>query len=121
MMQQKNRHTFQPAKLGLLALAVSSTLVAQTGAQSGPVQDRLPDAPHALVTSLSEAAPIGQLISSAAIQAPAMPVDTQTAGSGQPLTLIDAEQMAIKNNPRVSVDEREGLDRKSTRLHSSHL
>ena len=32
-----------------------------------------------------------------------MPVDTQAAGSGQTLTLINAEQMAIKNNPRVSV------------------
>ena len=103
MMKQGKRHTFQPAKFGLLALAISSTLVAQTGAQSGAVQDRLPDAPQALVTSLSEAGPIGQVISSAAIQAPAMPVDTQIAGSGQPLTLIDAEQMAIKNNPRVSV------------------
>src|ERR1035441_6234595 len=99
MMKQEKRRTFQPAKFGLLALAVSSTLVAQTGA----VQDRLPDAPQALVTSLPEAGPIGQVISSKAIQAPEMPVDTQIAGSGQPLTLIDAEQMAIKNNPRVSV------------------
>jgi outer membrane protein len=99
MVKQEKRHTFQPAKFGLLALAISSTLVAQTGA----AQDRLPDAPQALVTSLPEAGPIDQVISSAAAQAPAMPVDTQTAGSGQPLTLIDAEQMAIKNNPRVSV------------------
>src|ERR1039458_6127020 len=99
MMKQEKRRIFQPTKFGLLALAVSSTLVAQTGA----VQDRLPDAPQALVTSLPEAGPIGQVISSAAIQAPAMLVDTQTAGSGQPLTLIDAEQMATKNNPRVSV------------------
>ena len=99
MMKSGKRHTFQPAKFGLLALAVSSALVAQTGA----VQDRLPDAPRAFVTSLSESAPIGQVIPGAAAQAPAMPVDTQTAGSGQPLTLIDAEQMAIKNNPRVSV------------------
>jgi outer membrane protein len=98
-MKLEKRHTFQPAKFGLLALAVSSTLVAQTGA----VQERLPDAPQALVTSLPEAGPIGQVKSSAAVQAPAMPVDTQTAGSGQPLTLIDAEQMAIKNNPRVSI------------------
>src|ERR1035441_11108555 len=102
MMKQEKRRTFQPAKFGLLALAVSSTLVAQTGA----VQDRLPDAPQVLVTSLPEAGPIGQANSSATAQAPAMPVDTHTAGSGQPLSLIDAEQMAIKNNP----------DRKSTRL-----
>ena len=102
-MKRAKRHTFQPAKFGLLALAVSATLVAQTRAQSGPVPDRLPDAPQAFVTSLPEAGPIGQVISSAAAQAPAMPVDTQTAGSGQPLTLIDAEQMAIKNNPRVSI------------------
>ena len=40
MMKQKKRHTFQPANFGLLALAVSSALVAQTGAQSGAVQDR---------------------------------------------------------------------------------
>ena len=99
MMKQEKRHTFQPANLGLLALAVSASLVAQTGA----VQDRLPDAPQAHVTSLLEAGPIGQVISSAATQAPTMPVDTQTASSGQPLTLINAEQMAIKNNPRVSV------------------
>ena len=103
MRKQEKRHTFQPAKFGLLALAISSTLVAQTGAQSGPVQDRLPDAPQALAASLAEAGPIGQVISSAMVQAPAMPVDTQAAGSGQPLTLIDAEQKAIKNNPRVSV------------------
>jgi outer membrane protein len=103
MMKQHNWHTFQPAKFGLLALAISSTLVAQTEAQSGSVQERLPDAPQALVTSLVEAGPIGQVISNAAVQAPAMPVDTQAAGSGQTLTLINAEQMAIKNNPRVSV------------------
>src|ERR1035438_1315838 len=98
MMNREKRHTFQPVKYGLLALAVSSTLVAQTGA----AQDRLPVA-QALVMSLPEAGPIGQVIPGAAAQAPAMPVDLQTAGSGQPLTLIDAEQMAIKNNPRVSV------------------
>src|ERR1035437_4292371 len=99
MMKQEKRRTFQPAKFGLLALALSSSLVAQTGA----VQDRLPNAPQALVTSPSEAAPIGQLLSGSAVQASAMPVYTQTAGSGQRLTLIDAEQMAIKNNPLVSV------------------
>ena len=99
MMKHEKRRTFQPAKFGLLALALSSTLVAQTGA----VQDRLPDAPQALVKSLPEAGPIGQVNSSATAQALAMPVDTHTTGSGQPLTLIDAEQMAIKNNPRVSV------------------
>jgi outer membrane protein len=103
MMKHEKKRTFQPAKFGLLALALSSTLVAQTRAQSGPVQDRLPDAPQAFVMSLPEAGQIGQVISSAAAQAPAMPLDTQTAGSGQPLTLIGAEQMAIKNNPRVSV------------------
>jgi len=99
MRKQEKRYTFQPAKFGLLALALSSSLVAQTGA----VQDRLPDAPQALVKSLPEAGPIGQVNSSATAQALAMPVDTHTTGSGQPLTLIDAEQMAIKNNPRVSV------------------
>ena len=99
MMKQEKRHTFQSAKFGLLALAVSSTLVAQTGA----VQDNFPDAPQALVASLAAAGPIGQVMSSAGAQSPAMPVDTQTAGPSQHLTLIEAEQMAIKNNPRVSV------------------
>jgi len=103
MMKQKKRHTFRPAKFGLLALVISSTLVAQTRAQSGPVQDRLPDAPQAIVTSLPQAAPTGQVIPGAAAQAPAMSVDTQTVSTGQRLTRIDAEQMAIKNNPRVSV------------------
>jgi outer membrane protein len=99
MLRQERRLTFQAAKIGLLALAVSSTLVAQTGV----VQDQLPDAPQALVASLAEAGPIGQVTSSSVAQAPTTPVDTQTASSSQHLTLIDAEQMAIKNNPRVSV------------------
>lgn len=99
MLKQEKRLTFQPVKIGLLALAISSTLVAQTGA----TQNQLPDAPQALVASLAEAGPIDQVTSSAVAQAPTTPVDTQTASSSQRLTLIDAEQMAIKNNPRVSV------------------
>jgi outer membrane protein len=99
MLRQEERLTIQLVKFGLLALAVSSTLVAQTRA----VQDQLPDAPQALFASLDEAGPIGQMTSSAAAQAPTTPVDTQTASFSQRLTLIDAEQMAIKNNPRVSV------------------
>lgn len=85
--------------LFMFAIICPGSLLGQT-LNANP---QLPDAPQAFVTSLPEAGPIGQVISSAAAQAPAMPVDTQTAGSGQPLTLIDAEQMAIKNNPRVSV------------------
>ena len=103
MMKQEKRLAFQPAQFWLLALAVSSTLVAQTRSQSGPAQDRLPDAPQASVALLPADGSIGQVISSAAAQAPAMPSDARSAGSGQLLTLIDAEQMAIKSNPRVSI------------------
>ena len=103
MMKQEKRRAFQPAQFWLLALAVSSTLVAQTRSQSGPAQDRLPDAPQASVALLPADGSIGQVISSAAAQAPAMPSDARSAGSGQLLTLIDAEQMAIKSNPRVSI------------------
>jgi outer membrane protein len=99
MLKQEKRHTFQPAKFGRLALAVSSAFVAQ----AGPAQERFPDAPQALVTFVAAAEPISPVTQSAAAQAPTMPVDTQAAGPRQRLTLVDAEQMAIKNNPRASV------------------
>jgi len=61
----------------------------------------LPDAPHAPLILLAQQAP-----GSAALplnQASSMPSDSSTPTEHPRLTLSDAEKIAIKNNPRVSV------------------
>lgn len=83
----------------LLALAIvpPSSLVGQTTDSRA----QLPDAPQATSMLLTQqgAAPMTQTMSQAQ---PALPEST-SAGEHPRLTQADAEQMAIKNNPRVSV------------------
>jgi outer membrane protein len=83
----------------LLALAIvpASCLLGQTT----DTHAQLPDAPQASSILLAQqgVAPMAQTMSQAQ---PALP-ETTAAGEQPRLTQADAEQMAIKNNPRVSV------------------
>jgi outer membrane protein len=80
-----------------LAIVSASSLLGQTPDSHA----QLPDAPQATSTLLAQqsAAPMAQTMSQAQ---PALPEST-SAGEHPRLTQADAEQMAIKNNPKVSV------------------
>ncbi len=82
----------------LLALAIcSGSLYAQTAT----VKAQLPDAPPVplLAYAGQSATPMPQGMS----QAPAAPAGGAASAAHPRLTLADAERLAIKNNPRVSV------------------
>ncbi len=96
MMQLKIQ---RPCLQSVLALAVlaSGALRAQTPS----AQQQLPDAPRAVPVELAQqSAPAMQ---PAEATAPQSPPDNAAAGQNPRLTQADAESMAIKNNPRVSV------------------
>ena len=94
--QSRQRRT---TLITVLALAVPCALLAQTGV----AKELLPDAPRANASSLVLVAQIAQTSTGATSQAPAAPADARTSGHGPRLSLTEAEQMAIKNNPRISV------------------
>jgi outer membrane protein len=81
----------------LIAMVSTGSLVGQTPGTNSA----LPDAPKPPLFLLAQEtfAPITQ----PAGQALSSPSNSSTSGEGPRLTLSDAEKMAIKNNPRVSV------------------
>lgn len=83
---------------------VVAVMVVGTGSLTGQdpsTKAPLPDAPRASLTLLAQrAAGPGAL---SVDQAPSMPSNSSTPAEHRSLTLSDAEKMAIKNNPRVSV------------------
>jgi outer membrane protein len=90
---------FHTACIVLLVSAGSGTLIAQ----SATMKPLLPDAPATRLISEADrpqSAPGG---ANGAGQSPATPANAQPAGQHPRLTRTEAEQMAIKNNPRVSV------------------
>jgi outer membrane protein len=90
------RHLYFTLLLSL-AIVCSSSLNGQTAT----VQAQLPDAPPLSLMALDgqDATPIPQLMS----QAAAAPAGNSASDANPRLTLADAERLAIKNNPRVSV------------------
>lgn len=77
------------------ALSIPCSLIAQFGNAS----ENLPDAPRASAAPLAEAARNAQGTPGMAMQASS----STTQPAGPRLTRQDAEQLAIKNNPRISV------------------
>jgi outer membrane protein len=88
---------FSVASMALLLLAASSTLIAQEGTTKRP----LPDAPVNRLISQLDAHSAVSLVPLDPGQAAAASPDVSPAAPQ--LTRTAAEQMAIKNNPRVSV------------------
>ena len=94
----------------LLAGAWTALCAQQPEAQIGPAPvaqahwraatQNLPDAPRPGDASLGNTELMAQSVPAVSIQTPP---DAQTAIQAPSLTRVDAEQMAIKNNPRVSV------------------
>jgi outer membrane protein len=67
------------------------------------VKDNLPDAPPASTLSLADTFLIAQAAPAAMSQTQAAPAGQSTSNDRPQLTQAQAEQLAIKNNPRVSV------------------
>jgi outer membrane protein len=82
----------------LAALSMPCALVAQADASS----EKLPDAPRAGLALLADAAQASQGAPGTAMQAP---TSAAQPANGLSLTRQEAEQMAIKNNPRISVSK----------------
>jgi outer membrane protein len=85
----------------MIALSLLTACVASMHGQSAVNAPQLPDAPHASAIAFAQQNPTAMPVATSGISA------TQTA-SGAPvqhprLTQADAEMLAIKNNPRVSV------------------
>jgi len=85
------------ASLFPLAIVASASL----WAQSAPGSELLPDAPAGPLLALAQQ--VGLAAPGLASQLPTAAPDGQAAEAHPRLTLLDAEAMAIKNNPRVSV------------------
>src|SRR6266700_1499702 len=82
--------------IGLLAFAGSSWAIAQTDRHG----QALPDAPAA---NLLAQASVQVPITSTPGASPQTSTSATSTPAGQRLTRTDSEQMAIKNNPQVSV------------------
>jgi outer membrane protein len=98
-MNQTKLRPLHPVSIALLSFAGLCALFTQTAT----AQEHLPDAPPALVAPQTALGLIPQMALSPTGQTPAASGDTQAAVSGQRLTLAEAEQLAIRNNPRISV------------------
>jgi outer membrane protein len=84
---------------GFVIIAILSA--GKLGGQIPSASPQLPDAPQPAVILLAQQASIP--MAQPRVQAPAVPSDSTAPGENPRLTLPDAEKMAIKNNPRVSV------------------
>jgi outer membrane protein len=95
----KRLHTLRTHFALIFALTIASAgcLIAQMPGINSP----LPDAPTAppILFAQQTSAPMTQI----AAQAPSTGPDSAAAGENPRLALSDAEKLAIKNNPRVSV------------------
>jgi outer membrane protein len=96
---KRNCWTGLPGAIGVLMLALY--FAGDAAAQ----QAALPSAPvaHLMIAGGQSAAPLGTTPAPNAPGPGGQSSDAQTANLGPKLTLADAEQMAIRNNPNVSV------------------
>ena len=85
---------------GMFVSLVTACSVSLHG-QTTSIQPQLPDAPKVSLMAFARqiATPIPEGMNQPSLEQP----DSATAGSHPRLTLADAEKMAVKNNPRVSV------------------
>jgi outer membrane protein len=83
----------------MLAVLLASASAAPLKAQSRPGGESIPDAPAARLLAFDNPPQIDAASSGAGVQA----ASAQPAGANPRLTRAEAEQMAIKNNPRISV------------------
>jgi outer membrane protein len=96
MMKRTRVRLFRSILLGSFAIICSGALSGQTASQ--PL---LPDAPPSRL--IANAPRNLSTISQVAAQAPETTSGSSAPGQPTHLTRIEAEQMAIKNNPRVTV------------------
>src|ERR1035437_5116275 len=99
MRNHAESHLLHTALITLLALSAPCALLAQIDV----VKESLPDAPRANPSSVGYVGQIAQMTAGTSSQIPLASADAQTSGRGPRLSLTEAEQMAIKNNPRISV------------------
>ena len=99
MRNHAQSHLLHTALITLLALSAPCALLAQIDV----VRESLPDAPRANPSSAGYVGQIAEMTASTTCQIPSSPADAQTSGRGPRLSLTEAEQIAIKNNPRISV------------------
>lgn len=99
MTAKANHCLLQCASVALLTFSTSSAVIAQTE----PVKSKLPDAPRVNMLSPADAGQFAQVMPVASSQSAPAAADTQTAEHGPRLTLLEAEQLAIKSNPRISI------------------
>jgi outer membrane protein len=83
----------------LFALAFGCSIVLFGQTTSGNTQ--LPDAPHVVLVAIAQQSAL--LMQQRAGNLPATQTEAATSGQRPRLTQADAEKLAIKNNPRVSV------------------
>src|ERR1035441_595318 len=99
MRNHAQSHLLHTALITLLALSAPCALLAQLDV----VKESLPDAPRVTPSSVGYVGQIAQMTAGTTSQVPSAPADAQTSGHGPRLSLTEAEQMAVKNNPRISV------------------
>src|SRR5664280_2331349 len=88
---------FRILVIALFAFSARHALIAQEE------KTNLPDAPRPETFALATDGQSSPAMPGARNEAPAVPSKAQVPALGPRLTLLDAEQMAIKNNPRVSM------------------
>src|ERR1035437_7613758 len=99
MRNHAESHLLHTALMTLLARSAPCALLVQIDV----VKESLPDAPRANPSSVGYVGQIAQMTAGTSSQIPLASADAQTSGRGPRLSLTEAEQMAIKNNPRISV------------------
>jgi len=99
MTNKTRTRLFHTACIVLLVSASSGTLIAQ----SATMKPLLPDAPATRLISEADRPQSASGGANGVGQSPATSATAQPAGQHPRLTRTEAEQMAIKNNPRVSV------------------
>jgi outer membrane protein len=96
MKRLKTRRIF-PAIIVASAIIHSSSMAGQT-ANAKP---QLPDAPHIVLVAIAQQSVLSMQQETGNL--PATPAEAAASGQRPRLTLADAEKLAIKNNPRISV------------------
>src|SRR5580698_5592627 len=99
MTTKTNKNRLSTAYIFLLACIGCSPSIAQVST----AMQALPDAPPTRLISQSDAQQGVQAISNVAAQLSSVSANTQAPDAPPNLTRVEAEQMAIKNNPRVSI------------------
>jgi outer membrane protein len=99
MTNKTRTRLFHTASIVLLASAGSGTLIAQ----SAPMKPLLPDAPATRLISEADTQQSASAIAKGTGQSSATQTNAQPASQHPRLTRTEAEHLAIKNNPRISV------------------